>query len=46
MPKKITSLTAGKREKVLAGVKALLLQNQFSDSIASWLCDNINHIDE
>jgi hypothetical protein len=46
MPSKIISLSAEKKKKVITEMKALLIKNQFSDSIASWFCDNIDHIDD
>jgi hypothetical protein len=46
MPKKITSLDISKKEATLISVKTLLMQNKFSEYIADWFCDNINHIDE
>jgi hypothetical protein len=46
MPTKIVSLREEKKTEVIVMVKALLTENQFSDSIATWFCDNIDHIDD
>jgi hypothetical protein len=46
MPMKIQSLKLGKKIAVVTMVKEMLVLNHFSDSIATWFCDNIEHIDD
>jgi hypothetical protein len=45
MPMKIWSLRE-KKAAVITPVKEMLIMNHFSDSIATWFCDNIEHIDD